>query len=94
MNRHPHILNASTNLLGICLAIITALRLTHFSARSLGDELAWLAALMFLLSIVNSFIVLRSEKQRRWQAVAADWVFLTGVGLLTLATVVVGLAAR
>ena len=46
MDRHPHILNASTNLLGICLGLITGLRLTNFGETSVGDEVAWAAALI------------------------------------------------
>ncbi len=94
MNRHPHILNASTNLLGICLGLITALRLTNFGARSLGDEVAWVAALMFLISTFNSFVVIRNDAAHDWQGVWADRIFLAGVALLILATVLVGFAVR
>lgn len=94
MDRHPQILNASTNLLGICLGLITGLRLTNFGETSVGDEVAWAAALMFLLSPLNSFVVIRNNGGHDWQGVWADRIFLVGVCLLILATVLVGFAVR
>lgn len=92
MDHHPHILNASTNLLGICLGLITALRLTHFGAKSFGDEVAWAAALMFLASTLSSFVVIRHRSVLERHAVWVDRAFVTGVCLLILATVLVGVA--
>ena len=42
-DRHPQILNASTNLLGICFAIITGLKVTGSNPKSYADEIAWCA---------------------------------------------------
>lgn len=90
MEHHPHILNASTNLLGICLGLITVLRLTHFGEKSFGDEVAWLAAIMFLASTLSSFVVIRNANVMERHAVWVDRVFILGVCLLILATLLVG----
>ena len=49
MSKHPHILNAASNLLGIALIIITGLSVAMQSQRSLADEVAWLAAIFLSL---------------------------------------------
>lgn len=89
--RHPHILNASTNLLGICFVIITGLKLTGSNPKSWADEITWLASLCFLGSIVLSFLGLRSEGRRVWHQRWSERAFLTGVGGLTLAIFVMAM---
>ena len=41
MPKHPHILNAASNLLGIALVIITGLNVSKVAHRSFADEVAW-----------------------------------------------------
>jgi hypothetical protein len=90
LDRHPHILNASSNLLGICFVIITGLRITSHSAGTIGDEVAWVAALFFLASIGLPFSGIRRNEQT-WRDVWADRVFMGGVAMLTLAIVAIGI---
>src|SRR5262249_43549330 len=85
MNRHPHILNAASNLLGICFVIIGALKLTSSNARSYADETAWAAAVMFLISIVASYCAIRSGDRLEWLTVAADASFFVAIFLLAIA---------
>jgi nicotinamide riboside transporter PnuC len=88
MHRHPHVLNASSNLLGICFVLIGALKLTRSNAGSFADETAWAAAAMFLVSIVASYAAIRNNDTNWWQNLAADVTFFGGVGLLALAMVI------
>jgi hypothetical protein len=60
----------------------------------LGDEIAWGAALLFLASIVMSFMSLASDARGRWHDLWADYVFVLGVTLLTGATLAIGLEIR
>jgi hypothetical protein len=84
MNRHPHILNASTNLLAICFIIIGSLKFTNMNARSFADEVSWLAALMFFVSTIVSYLAIRNDGRREWQLMAADVSFIGGlVALMT-----------
>jgi hypothetical protein len=92
MERHPHILNAASNLLGICFLIITGLSLTRSNSRSYADETAWVSAVCFLLSIALSYVAIRTERLAGWPAVWADRVFMLGVAALTASMLIVGFA--
>ena len=85
MERHPHILNASTNLLGICFIVITGLRLTNSNANGLADEFAWVAAVLLLSSTLLSYLAIRNGTEREWQAGWADHFFLAGLLALFVA---------
>jgi len=79
MSRHPHILNAATNLLGICFVIIGGLKFTNMNARSYSDETAWLAAVLLFMSVMISYFAIRNGGERNWQLVAADATFIAGI---------------
>ncbi|HEX2594212.1 MAG TPA: hypothetical protein VHL34_22110 [Rhizomicrobium sp.] len=88
MDRHPHILNAATNLLGICFVIIGGLKLAHQNTNTHSDELAWVAASFLLSSIVLSYLAIRNGNTRPWQTTFSDWAFLAGIAALVLSMVV------
>jgi hypothetical protein len=92
MERSPHILNAASSLLGICLVIITGLTLTKSNDRSLADEIAWFAAFMFLTSVALSFVAIRVHAAGRWLVQVCDVVFVLGVASLTLSAGVAAVA--
>lgn len=87
-SRQPHILNASTNLLGICFVIITSLKLTGSNSQSLADEIAWAASGLFLASIVLSYLALRNDGSSKWREVWAERAFVAGVAGLTFSVFV------
>ncbi|MFC4163337.1 hypothetical protein [Epilithonimonas zeae] len=60
----PHILNASTNLLGFCLVIITSLKISKFNHYSYLDEFAVVAIFCLALSCALSFLAIKSEKEK------------------------------
>jgi hypothetical protein len=91
MDRHPNILNAASNLLGICFVIITGLRITRMSAHTVGDEVAWVSALLFLGAIGMSYLTIRRGEGSHWHDRWAERAFLLGVAMLTLATLMTGL---
>ena len=88
MRRHPHVLNAASNLLGICFVLIGALKFTRSDATSFADETAWLSAALFLTSIVASYAAIRSNEANRLQYLTADIAFFGGVAMLALAMVI------
>jgi cytochrome bd-type quinol oxidase subunit 2 len=94
MDRHPNIMNAASNLLGICFLLITGLSVTRSNGRSFADEVAWVAALCFLISLFLAYVAIRRQDEHAWQSVWADRIFMLGVLALLLATVVVGFAFR
>lgn len=79
MPKHPHILNAASNLLGIALVIIAALNVTHISHHTLADEVAWLSAICLSLSCLLSYLALRQEPRRTRSEDWADIIFLVGL---------------
>ena len=57
----PHILNTSTNLLGFCLFVITALRVSDKHEGTILDEFAAVIALILAISSLLSFFSLRNQ---------------------------------
>lgn len=91
MQRHPHILNAASNLLGICFIIITGLKLTNSNARSLADETAWVAAVLLLASCFLAYFSINPATERRWFHLVAEMAFLLGMTCLFCAVVLAAL---
>jgi hypothetical protein len=84
MPKHSQILNASSNLLGIALIIVTAIHVTGGSAGSAADEIAWLSAVCFSLSCLFSYSAIRAESQSSAIDLWADRIFLVGLFSLLL----------
>jgi len=82
MDHHPYILNAACNLLGICFIIIGSLKLADLNSRSYGDETAWVAASLFFISIVTSYLAVRNKNEKEWQLLVADYAFIVGLAAL------------
>jgi hypothetical protein len=85
MPRHHHILNAASNLLGIALLIITGLHLTGTEAKTMADEIGWVAAGCLSLSSLLSYIAIRLEPMPGPFEAWADRIFLAGLVSLILA---------
>lgn len=79
MPKHPHILNAASNLLGIALVIIVGLDATHVAEKSWSDEVAWVAAISLLISCLCSYLAMRHSRfEHRFESLA-DGSFLVGL---------------
>ena len=78
MPRHPHILNASTNLVGICFIIIGSLKLTARESDTWADEIAWISLACLFIATLTSYLAIRSDGAR-WQVAVADVTFIGGV---------------
>ena len=83
-NTH-HILNASSNLLGICFVIITALKVTHLSRDTYADEISTVASVEFICACVLSYMSLRTMRQSLKYEKLADYIFLSGLFTLLVA---------
>lgn len=86
MRPHPHILNAATNLLALCVVVIGGLKLTHVNDLSYSDEMAWVALALFFTSTMSSYLAIRL-KNTGWLSKVADWTFLGGICGLMLSAV-------
>ncbi|MBS1510933.1 MAG: hypothetical protein JST86_08840 [Bacteroidetes bacterium] len=91
-HKSPHILNASSNLLGICFVVLTSLRVLNISQKSLIDEFTTAAIILFMASCILSFLSIRgSIKNESRLEKFADYFFLTGISLLFITTILFSL---
>ncbi|KAA9332330.1 hypothetical protein F0P96_12695 [Hymenobacter busanensis] len=89
-NKAPHILNTSSNLLGLCFIVLTSLRVTNRSTATFIDELTAVAALFFISSSILSFLSMRDSTPRSaaYERVA-DGVFLIGLVFIFLTAMLI-----
>lgn len=81
--KSPHILNASSNLLGICFVVLTSLKLLKVSQTTIIDELTAFTILALMASSIFSFLALRSltARAKHYEKIA-DVIFLIGLFLM------------
>jgi hypothetical protein len=83
MDKSPHILNTSSNLLGICFLLLTSLKVLGKSQQTAIDEITFVAIILFMLSCLLSFLSMRSPtKQSKNLEKIADYIFLAGLSVL------------
>jgi hypothetical protein len=82
-SKSPQILNAASNLVGFCLVIITSIRALNMGSVTLLDDITALATLLFIASVLFSFLAIRNSTRRpaRYE-VMAEISFLCGLLLL------------
>ncbi|WP_449386931.1 hypothetical protein [Chryseobacterium lineare] len=89
--KSTHILNASSNLLGFSLVIITSLKITKISHSTHLDEFAGIACLFFAFSCFFSFLAIRTQREKqgfRFETIA-DYLFLIALFCIVLAVIIV-----
>lgn len=86
-DKSPHILNTSSNLLGLCFIVLTSMRVLKFKEATFIDELTAVAIIFFMTSSMLSFLSIRTKSVRsvKYENVA-DIVFLIGLILLFCTT--------
>jgi hypothetical protein len=88
-----HILPASATMIGVCMTVLTLGHLgPRVDLRVVVDKLLAGDAILFLLSAFLSFLAMRSRQENSPHETRAEWVFVVGLGLLTLVAVFVALA--
>ena len=80
--RQPHILNAASNLIGICFVIIAGLKISGVADHTLADETCVIAAFGFLLVCALSYISMRIDRSDDLFEKFADYIFLASQFLL------------
>ncbi len=87
-DKSPHILNASSNLLGLCFVVLTSLKVFKISQASLIDEMTAGTTILFMASCILSFMSIRgSFNKGELLENIADILFLSGLGILFLTIV-------
>ena len=90
--KSPHILNASSNLLGICFIVLTSLKVMNISNKTIIDEVTIAAIILFMTSCIFSFLSIRGKytNSERLENIA-DIVFIGGLSLLFITTILFSL---
>jgi predicted transporter len=89
-DKSPHVLSASSNLLGLCFIVLTSLRVLHLDGKTIIDECTAAALVMFMVSSILSFLSMRSKKAKSDQyEKIADIIFLLGLFFLFTTTMLV-----
>ena len=84
----PHILNASSNLLGICFVVLTSLKLLNIAKTTIIDEVATVDIVAFTTSCLLSFLSLRSTNRKSYRLEKiADFIFIAGIVLLLVTAI-------
>ena len=89
--KSSHILNASSNLLGFSMLIITSLKITKTSHNTYLDEFAGVACVLFACSSFLSFLAIRSRNEKmenRYEQIA-DYLFLSALFCIVLSVIMV-----
>ena len=84
-----HILGTSANLLGICFAIFSLIRVFDRGDTTYIDELAVVCVLLFLGSCLCSYASMRTQKRWLFYEKIADFIFMTALGILSALTLVI-----
>jgi len=88
MDKSPHILNTSSNLLGICFLLLTSLKVLGKSQQTVIDDITFVAIILFMLSCLLSFLSMRrAARQSKNLEKIADYVFLTGLSVLFITAI-------
>lgn len=81
--KSPHILNASSNLLGLCFVVLTSLKIMKLSNGTIIDEITAGTTILFMSSCILSFMSIRNSFNKGdMLEKIADIIFLTGLGTL------------
>ena len=89
-DKAPHILNASSNLLGLCFVVLTSLKFLKISQRTYIDETVTIALVFFMASCILSFLSIRGNiKTGSKLEAVADYLFLGGMIVLFVTAILI-----
>lgn len=79
-----HIFTVSPTMIGVCLGLITLLRVTNNFLSTYADELLSIDTMIFMCSSVASFLSIKNMS-KKWIKLAADIAFFLGMFVLVIA---------
>ncbi len=93
VERAPHILNTSSNLLGFTFLILTSTRIVGLAANSVVPKIAAGCVAIFAVSSLLSYasIHARTVKRGRRLEAAASYIFFFGQLLLTVGAILLSI---
>ncbi len=78
-----HILGTSANLLGICFALFSVIRMLGYADSTLIDEMAVVSIFLFLGACLFSYASMRSRKRWILYEKIADSIFILSLAFLS-----------
>jgi len=87
--KSPHILNASSNLLGFCLIIITSIKITKTASGTSLDECASIASICLAISCFFSFLAIRTANTKseiKYEKIA-DYLFVISLTTIVISVI-------
>ena len=90
-NKSPHILNSSSNFLGLCFIVLTSIKFLNLLEKSILDEVIAVATLIFMTSCIFSFLSMRTKYEKRSTKYEniADYLFMSGLVVIYLVTIII-----
>jgi uncharacterized membrane protein len=88
-NISKHILPTSSNLLGLCFVILSFIKILKLGNETVVDDLVVIAIVLFFISSFCSYASMRSRKWSELFEKIADTIFLIGLFLLSMGSVLV-----
>jgi hypothetical protein len=88
----PHILNASSNLVGFCFVVLTSIRVLRLTHQTFIDDITIFSFMAFTISTLFSFLSIRSQSIRRalYEKIA-EYTFILGLILIFATAMLVAL---
>lgn len=85
-NLSGHILPTSATMVGVCMTVISIIKLTKVGHKMAGmtDQVLAFDSLLFLVSAISSYLSIRSVRRTDLLERVADLVFLLGLLLMTI----------
>jgi len=87
-----HILPTSGNLLGLCFAILSFIKISRMEDETIIDEIIVLAIVLFLFASILSYASMRSLSKGEHFERIAEFIFLGGLTLLGICAAAIGIA--
>jgi hypothetical protein len=84
-----HILPTSSNLLGICFAILTFIRFSNLISETIIDDVLGVVISLFLISSIFSYMSIRSIRHSENYEKIADIIFLVGISSLSMVAMII-----
>lgn len=86
LDKNPHIMNASTNLVGFSFIVLTSLKAFYVGRIWFIDEMTVLAVTGFMFSTLLSFLSMRTKRialSERYEIIA-DFAFFTSLLIMLI----------
>ena len=85
-NLSGHILPTSATMVGVCMTVISIIKLTKVGHKMAGvtDQVLAFDSLLFLASAISSYLSIRLTERSEWLERVADQVFLLALLLMTI----------